>query len=88
MVSSIVVLSTKMQKTKMRSSKHIIKINAQKKMGTYSFGHKYHDLNFLEPYFLFHIPRFIIFEAIIKRRRNINNKSSTTCNFIIFKTRI
>ena len=47
MMTSIVVLSSQMENTKMRSSKLIINNNAQKQMAKYGFGHKFHDLNYL-----------------------------------------
>lgn len=56
MVTSIVVLSPRIQNTKMRSSTLIIKMNAQKQKVVSIFGRKFHDFNYFEFYFPPHIP--------------------------------
>ena len=43
--TSIVVLNTQIQNSKMRSSNLIIKSDAQNKMAKYSFGHSFMTLN-------------------------------------------
>ena len=48
MMTPIVLLSTQMWNIEMRSSKLIIKSNAQKQMARFGFGRKYHDLNYFE----------------------------------------
>ena len=53
--------------TKMRTSKLIIKINTQKQMATYGFGHKFHDLNYFEFYF------FLIFLEFLTHLRSSSN---------------
>ena len=67
MMTSIVVLSTQMENTKMRSSKLIINNNAQKQMGKYGFGHKFHDLNYFELSLFIQLPWIhYTLEVIIK----------------------
>ena len=55
MVTYVVVLSTQVQNTNMRSSKLIIKSRTPKKMAKFGFGRKHHDLKHFELDFLFHI---------------------------------
>jgi hypothetical protein len=51
MLTSFVVVSAQVWKSKMRSSKLIMKSNAQKQMGIFDFGCKFHDLNHFELFF-------------------------------------
>ena len=48
MVTFIVALSTQMGNTKMRSSKHIIKSDAQQKLTRFGFGRKCFYHNYFE----------------------------------------
>ena len=55
------VLSTQMQKIKLRSSILIIKCDAQKQMIESYFGHRFHDHNYFEVGIFFHIIIFLEF---------------------------
>ena len=74
MISSIVVLSTQIQSIKMRSSKLIIKNNAQKQLAKSSFRHKFHDLKYFELgiFFVF-LKIFIYFRASSNQGQNFIN---------------
>jgi hypothetical protein len=66
----------------MRSSKLIIRSNAQKQMARLGFGHKFHDRKYFKLEFFFHIPWIhYTLEVIIKY---LCRKSSLQCNFTIF----
>ena len=56
MMIFIVVLSTQMENTKVRSWKLIIKSNAQKQTAKSGVEHKFHDLNYFELYLFIQIP--------------------------------
>ena len=55
MVPSMFLLSTQIQNIKMRSSKLVIKSNAQKQMVIFGFGCKFHSLKYVELGILFPI---------------------------------
>jgi hypothetical protein len=66
MVTYIVVLSTQIHSTKMRSSRLIIKSNAQKQIVRFNFERKIHDLDYFELDF-FHITlTYCTLDVIIK----------------------
>ena len=50
MVTYIVVTSTQLYNTKMRSSKLILKSNAKNQMVRFDFGRKFQDLKYFELY--------------------------------------
>ena len=56
MMAFVVVLNTQMYEIKLRSSILIIKSGAQKQMIEFEFGRRFHDLNYFEVGFFFHIP--------------------------------
>ena len=48
MVPCIYLLSAQIQNIKMRSSKLVIKSDAQKQMAKFGFGYKFHSLKYVE----------------------------------------
>ena len=56
MMTSIVKLGTQIHNINMRSSKLIIKNDAEKQLTKYSFERKFHDLKYFELGIFFHIP--------------------------------
>jgi len=56
MMTFIVKLGTQIQNINMRSSKSIIKSDAQKQLTKYSFERKFHDLKYFDLGIFFHIP--------------------------------
>jgi hypothetical protein len=55
-MTSIVKLGTQIQNINMRSSKPIIKSDAQKQLTKYIFERKFHDLKYFELGIFFHTP--------------------------------
>ena len=53
MMTSIDVLNTQMQNIKLRSSKLIIKSDAQKQVVEFGFGRKFHDFKYYEVIYIF-----------------------------------
>ena len=73
MMASIVVLSTQMCNTKMRSSKLINKSDVRKQIVKFGFGCEFHDLNYFELYLFIKMIYFsIFFEFIIHLRSSSN----------------
>ena len=67
MLPSIVVLGIQMYNVKMRSSKAIIKSNAEEVMAKYGFGRRFHELKYFKVTFNF----FIFLEFIINLRASL-----------------
>ena len=79
-----IVLGNQIKNNKKKSSRLIIKSIPQKVMAKPTFGHRFHDLKFLDLRLSFYIPWFhYILEGTITK---ICRKTSILCNFIIFRT--
>ena len=88
MVASIVVLSTQICNTKMRSSKLINRSDAQKQIIRFGFGREFHDLNYFELYLFINF--IYLFFHILWIHHTLGviikyfcTKSSLQCNFIM-----